>query len=30
VPDQRGIAAVLVLALGMLAMIGLLATWAFG
>ncbi len=29
-PDERGIVAVSVLALGMLAMIGLLATWAFG
>lgn len=29
-PDQRGIAAVLTLALGMLAMIGLAMTWALG
>ena len=29
-PDERGIAAALVLALGMLATIGLVATWAFG
>jgi hypothetical protein len=29
-PDERGIAATLVLALGMLATIGLVAAWAFG
>jgi hypothetical protein len=29
-PDERGIAAALVLALGMLATIGLVAAWAFG